>query len=50
MISWIWGGRILGRLSGPLHHKIRLPLVILCLFICPAQNAFISRRYTFVHD
>ena len=49
MISWIWGGRIWERLSGPLHHKIRLSLVILFLFMCPAQNVFISRRYTLVH-
>ena len=36
-------------LSGTLHHKIRMSLVILCLLICLAQNTFTSRRYTFVH-
>ena len=31
-----------------LHQKICLSLVILWLLICPAQNAIISRRNTFV--
>ena len=44
-----FGGPYLGASVWTLHHKIRLSLVILSLLICPAQNAFISRRYTFVH-